>query len=575
MKQYDAIVVGAGPAGLSAALALGSRGARTLVVDREPQPGGQLIKQTHKFFGSERQRAGTRGIEIARQLTTEVRGLPTVEMWLDSTVLGFYNDRVLVVERVEDVAGAPRRERLEKVTARVFVFATGAAERFLAFPNNDLPGIIGAGAAQTLMNVYGIRPGNRVVMVGAGNIGLIVSYQLLQAGVDVAAIIEAMPAIGGYLVHAAKVRRAGVPIHTSHTIKEAHGEDSLEAVTIWRLDDNWRPVAGSERRIEADILCLAVGLSPLAELLHQAGCEMVFVGELGGHVPVRDGTLETSLPGVYVAGDLSGVEEASAAMVEGQLAGVAAAGRLGLARDAEAALTGCRDELAALRAGPAGDKIRAGLARLATLSAARAGAGERADLTHGATGVGERSAVAGAGALRAPRLSLSLLRSGEPAQEDVGAVMPAAERCRRGPYAVIECFQEIPCDPCHVSCRAGAIKPFTDVNSLPEYDPEVCNGCGTCVAHCPGLACFVVDETHAEGRALVKLPFEFTPVPVRGDSVAALDRTGSEVCAGRVVRVARGKSKLDTTVVWVDIPAEHACSVRNIRLSPVRGGDLR
>ena len=93
----------------------------------------------------------------------------------------------------------------------------------LAFVNNDLPGVYGAGAVQTLMNLYGVVPGNNILMVGAGNIGLIVSYQLLQAGIKVEAIVEALPKIGGYLVHAAKIRRLGVPIYTSHSLKEVYG----------------------------------------------------------------------------------------------------------------------------------------------------------------------------------------------------------------------------------------------------------------------------------------------------------------------------------------------------------------
>ena len=196
----------------------------------------------------------------------------------------------------------------------------------------------------------------------AGNIGLIVSYQLLQAGVNIKAIIDASPKIGGYLVHASKIRRMGIPIYTSHSIKMAHGKDSLEKVTIHELDENWQPKEGTEKTIDADVLCISVGLSPLTELLWQAGCEMLYVPELGGHVPVRDENHKTSIPNLYVAGDVSGVEEASSAMVSGRLAGICAAKSIGFEHENYASL---KEELLSqlldLRSGPAGEKIRYGL----------------------------------------------------------------------------------------------------------------------------------------------------------------------------------------------------------------------
>ncbi|MHB9058479.1 MAG: NAD(P)/FAD-dependent oxidoreductase [Bacillota bacterium] len=355
MRSVEIAVVGAGPAGLSAALSAAGQGASVALVERDEHLGGQLIKQTHKFFGSSRQEAGTRGVVIAGRLSEAVRGNASIDVRLNSTALGYYADRVLYLEEPD---------RLSKLKAERTIFATGAAERMLTFGNNDRPGVYGAGAVQTLMNVHGVRPGRRVLMVGAGNIGLIVSYQLMQAGVGVAAIVEAAPRIGGYLVHAAKVRRAGVPIRTGYTVKEAVGEETVEGAVIWRLDEKWRPVPGTEELIDCDVICLATGLSPLTELMWQAGCRMAFVPELGGHVPWHDDDLRTSVEEIYVAGDAAGVEEASAAMVGGRIAGLAAARSLGHSQGVEEKLAEARRELAALRAGPAGEKIRRGLERL-------------------------------------------------------------------------------------------------------------------------------------------------------------------------------------------------------------------
>lgn len=354
MINTQIAVIGGGPAGLRAAVAAAQLGAQVLLLDESDHLGGQLIKQTHKFFGSQQQFAGSRGIAIAKKLEAAARSQENIAILQEATVLGIYEDGVLLAEH---------KGRVIKVRAQRIIVAVGACERMLAFPNNDLPGVYGAGAVQTLMNVHGVRPGRRVLMVGAGNIGLIVTYQLLQAGVEVAAIVEAAPTIGGYLVHAAKVRRAGVPIYTSHTIKEAHGEEAVEGATIWQLDANRQPVACTERHFAVDVICLAVGLSPLSDLLWQAGCQMKYVPELGGTVAVRDAHLCTSNPRIYVAGDVAGVEEASSAMVEGQLAGLSAALSLGLGgKEAQEQLAEAKAQLSALRAGPVGEKIRAGLA---------------------------------------------------------------------------------------------------------------------------------------------------------------------------------------------------------------------
>ncbi|MBT9133574.1 MAG: Hydrogen cyanide synthase subunit HcnB [Firmicutes bacterium] len=354
MKTVDICVIGGGPAGLNAALAASSGGASVLLLDDADHLGGQLVKQTHMFFGSEKQQAGTRGIDIAVSLTTAVQGTPSIEVWLETTALGLYDDGVLTTECLGEY---------RKVKAKRFVVATGASEKMLAFKGNDLPGVYGAGAVQTLMNVFGVKPGQRVLMVGAGNIGLIVSYQLLQAGVSVAAIVEGSPRIGGYLVHASKVRRAGVPILTSHTILEAYGQDTVEGAVICQLDQAWQPIKGTEQRLSADVICLAIGLSPLSDLLWQADCRMLYIPELGGHVAWRDERLRTSQPHIFIAGDVAGIEEASSAMVEGLLAGYVAASDIGLApSDVSERIRATREQLVELRSGPEGERTRLGLA---------------------------------------------------------------------------------------------------------------------------------------------------------------------------------------------------------------------
>ncbi len=358
MDKAEILVIGSGPAGLKAALSAAEQGAEVTLVERDPFLGGQLVKQTHMFFGSKEQYAAERGFKIAEKLSREVEAHPGIRVLCDTTALGYYDDGVVSLE----VKG-----RFATVKPQSLIMATGAQENTLMFPNCDLPGVYGAGAVQTLMNVHGIIPGKRVAMVGAGNIGVIVSYQLLQAGVEVPAIVEALPHIGAYHVHASKVRRMGVPIYTSHTVLSAHGKDSLEKITMVAIDQDRQPVAGTEQELDVDVLCIAVGLTPLTEILFQAGCKMVYIPELGGHVAMRSDTLETSVPNIFVCGDVGGIEEASAAMVEGSIAGLTAARNFGYGKDSyEDQLAAARRELDSLRSGPVGEKIRSGLKRLSS-----------------------------------------------------------------------------------------------------------------------------------------------------------------------------------------------------------------
>jgi len=317
------VSIGAGPAGLAAAIEAARNGLQVVVFDENDRPGGQLFKQIHKFFGSKEHRAQERGFNIGRSLLEEARELG-VEVVLDAVALGLYEGGAMNVMI---------RDRIEQVKAEKTLVATGASENMIPFPGWTLPGVIGAGAAQTVANIHGIRPGKNLLMVGSGNVGLVVSYQMLQAGCRVAAVIDAAPKIGGYGVHAAKVARYGVPFLMSHTIKEAHGQERVEGATIIQVDAAWKPVPGTERNFEIDTICIAVGLNPMTQLLSMSKCKMVYIPSLGGNVPAHDLNQKTSIPGIYVAGDVSGIEEASTAIIEGRVAGLAIANSLGYMDD--------------------------------------------------------------------------------------------------------------------------------------------------------------------------------------------------------------------------------------------------
>ncbi len=329
-KSYDIVVIGGGPAGLSAAIEAAKLGAKVAVVDQSPFLGGQLVKQTHKFFGTRESFAGTRGVDIAKMLVDQIREFENIDVYSTAQAIGYYR-REGVLLAFQSVRLA--EYRLLRLRGKRYVVATGAMERSLVFPGNDLPGVMGAGAAQTLMNVFGIRPADEVLIVGAGNVGVIIAYQAAQAGIKVKAVIDILPKTAAYLVHLAKIRRMGIPVLLRHTIREAYGKDRVEGAIIYEVDDKFRPIPGSEKDVAVDGIWMAVGLTPSVEVLELFGAELKLVPELGGYVPLRTQYMETTVDGVYVAGDAAGIEEASTAMMEGKIAGISAAFSLGLRSD--------------------------------------------------------------------------------------------------------------------------------------------------------------------------------------------------------------------------------------------------
>ncbi|MBW2454446.1 MAG: FAD-dependent oxidoreductase [Deltaproteobacteria bacterium] len=298
------LILGGGPAGLCAAIELGRLGIEVLVVDDKPALGGKLTLQTHQFFGAVAECwAGTRGIDIAAILGGDIAALPNVEVWLDSTAVGVFAD-----EQVGVVT--PQGYRLVKADA--LLVALGAREKSLSFPGCDLTGIYGAGAFQTLVNRDLVHASRRLFVLGGGNVGLIGAYHALQAGIDVIGLVEALPEVGGYKVHADKIKRLGVPIWTSHTVVRADADDSgecLASVTTAAIDAQFQPLAGTERTYEVDTLLIAVGLNPCDELLAKS----------------RDLGLK-----VYGAGDTAEIAEASAAIFSGRIVGRQIARDLGV-----------------------------------------------------------------------------------------------------------------------------------------------------------------------------------------------------------------------------------------------------
>lgn len=158
-----------------------------------------------------------------------------------------------------------------------------------------------------------------------------------------------------------------------------------------------------------------------------------------------------------------------------------------------------------------------------------------------------------------------LSKTGIPTQEDLSGVFPSLERLQQGPVAIFECYQNIPCNPCFTACKLGAIEPFADINDMPKLLEEKCSGCGLCLAKCPGLAISILDYTYSETEALIKIPYEFIPLPEENESVIALNRSGEPVCDARVVKVLNPKNFDKTPMVSLAFPKAYIKEVRHFK----------
>jgi len=298
--ETEVLILGGGPAGLSAAIELAKAGVGVILIDDKAALGGKLVLQTHKFFGSiDACHAGTRGMDIGQKLEAQVRSYENVRIWTETTALSVFSDRKV---------GVLRQGHYVLVRPQMLLVATGAREKSLVFKGNTLPGVYGAGAFQTLVNRDLVRPTERLFVIGGGNVGLIAAYHALQAGIQVVGLCEALEECGGYKVHKDKLVRMGVPIHTRHTVVCANGTEEVQSVTIAQLDDRWKIIPGTEKTFTCDTVLVAVGLEPVDEFLHKAK--------------------EYGLP-YYAAGDAEEIAEASAAMFTGKIRGLEIAKALG------------------------------------------------------------------------------------------------------------------------------------------------------------------------------------------------------------------------------------------------------
>ncbi len=296
MFDYDVTVIGGGPAGLAAAISAHDNGAKTLVIEREERLGGMLKQCIHDGFGLSRFGERLAGPEYVERFMTELykRNIDTM---LRTFVTG--------VEKLRDgfCVATVNGEGLKKIYTKTLVLATGCRERTAKqiFIHGTRPaGVFTAGTAQHFTNRLGVMPTKRCVILGSGDIGLIMARRLTLEGAEVLGVYEINPTPSGLTrnIHQC-LYDYDIPLYLSHTVTRVFGADRLEAVEICEVDENLRPIKGTEKRVECDALIVSVGLIPENELAESIGVSLD--GHTGG--PVCDGQLMTSVPGVFSCGN--------------------------------------------------------------------------------------------------------------------------------------------------------------------------------------------------------------------------------------------------------------------------------
>ena len=343
IREVELAIIGAGPAGICAAIEAAKSNVPVTVIDENLKPGGQIYRQfTDAFAITDENRLGKDYIQGEKLIAELERYRQRIELLENALVWGIFADKTIALLH---------KDKLEELKPQKLIIAEGAYDRPMPFPGWTLPGVFTAGAALRILKTERVLPGRRILLTGTGPLQLVLATQLVKAGAKVIAVLEAAPAmaikylprfwgqwelIKDGLYDLWQLRRGKIPYLISHAIVEARGEEEVKDAVYAKVDKDGKHISGTEKIVEVDTICLGYGLIPSTRLSRLCGCEHKYEPCLGAWVPCHDENMETSLPGVFVAGDCAEIGGALVAMEEGRLAAIKACQQLGYITQEEA-----------------------------------------------------------------------------------------------------------------------------------------------------------------------------------------------------------------------------------------------